>query len=146
MWFSYLDKKIFVIQNYVVLYIKNAKNITNIKNFMTDTIIQVRVSSSLKKYAEDVLSAMGLKTSEAIRMFLQQTINDQALPFQPRINKSPNNNTIKSFIEAENGEYTDSSLTDFKKSILKTTADENIKNIAQIKSSGTRKKPKKWEK
>jgi DNA-damage-inducible protein J len=127
----------------VVLYIKNAKNITNIKNFMTDTIIQVRVSSSLKKYAEDVLSAMGLKTSEAIRMFLQQTINDQALPFQPRINKSPNNNTIKSFIEAENGEYTDSSLIDFKKSILKTTADENIKNIAQIKSSGTRKKPKK---
>ena len=127
----------------MVLYIKNAKNITNIKNFMTDTIIQVRVSSSLKKYAEDVLSAMGLKTSEAIRMFLQQTINDQALPFQPRINKSPNNNTIKSFIEAENGEYTDSSLIDFKKSILKTTADENIKNIAQIKSSGTRKKPKK---
>jgi DNA-damage-inducible protein J len=127
----------------VVLYIKNAKNITNIKNFMTDTIIQVRVSSSLKKYAEDVLSAMGLKTSEAIRMFLQQTINDQALPFQPRINKSPNNNTIKSFIEAENGEYSDSSLTDFKKSILKTTADEKIKNIAQIKFSGTRKKPKK---
>jgi DNA-damage-inducible protein J len=127
----------------VVLYIKNAKNITNIKNFMTDTIIQVRVSSSLKKYAEDVLSAMGLKTSEAIRMFLQQTINDQALPFQPRINKSPNNNTIKSFIEAENGEYSDSSLADFKKSILKTTADENIKNISQIKSSGTRKKPKK---
>jgi DNA-damage-inducible protein J len=127
----------------MVLYIKNAKNITNIKNFMTDTIIQVRVSSSLKKYAEDVLSAMGLKTSEAIRMFLQQTINDQALPFQPRINKSPNNNTIKSFIEAENGEYSDSSLADFKKSILKTTADENIKNIAQIKSSGTRKKPKK---
>jgi hypothetical protein len=38
----------------MVLYIKNAKNITNIKNFMTDTIIQVRVSSSLKKYAEDV--------------------------------------------------------------------------------------------
>jgi inositol oxygenase len=37
-----------------------------------------------------------LQTSEAIRMFLQQTINDQALPFQPRINKSPNNNTIKS--------------------------------------------------
>ena len=110
---------------------------------MTDTIIQVRVSSSLKKYAEDVLSAMGLKTSEAIRMFLQQTINDQALPFQPRINKSPNNNTIKSFIEAENGEYSDSSLTDFKKSILKTTADEKIKNIAQIKFSGTRKKPKK---
>ncbi len=127
----------------MVLYIKNAKNITNIKNFMTDTIIQVRVSSSLKKYAEDVLSAMGLKTSEAIRMFLQQTINDQALPFQPRINKSPNNNTIKSFIEAENGEYSDSSLADFKKSILKTTADENIKNISQIKSSGTRKKPKK---
>lgn len=127
----------------MVLYIKNVKNITNIKNFMTDTIIQVRVSSSLKKYAEDVFSAMGLKTSEAIRMFLQQTINDQALPFQPRINKSPNNNTIKSFIEAENGEYTDSSLADFKKSILKTTADENIKNIAQIKSSGTRKKPKK---
>ena len=59
------------------------KNITNIKKFMTDTIIQVRVSSLLKERAENILSAMGLKTSEAIRMFLQQTVNDKKLPFQP---------------------------------------------------------------
>ncbi len=119
------------------------KNITNIKKFMTDTIIQVRVSSLLKERAENILSAMGLKTSEAIRMFLQQTVNDKKLPFQPHIkiessaetiqatrevidqyfqslvNKSPNNITLKSFDDEKNGNYSDSNLADFKKSLIK---------------------------
>jgi DNA-damage-inducible protein J len=82
---------------------------------MSDTLIQIRVDSKLKKHAEDVLMAMGLKTSEAIRMFLQQTINDQALPFQPHIGNNPNKATLKAFNEVEEGEYTDSNLANFKK-------------------------------
>ncbi len=84
---------------------------------MSDTIIQVRVDSNLKKHAEDVLLAMGLKTPEAIRMFLQQTINDQALPFQPSAHKMPNKTTLEAFNEVKNGKYSDLSLTDFKKSL-----------------------------
>jgi DNA-damage-inducible protein J len=84
---------------------------------MTDALIQVRVDSALKKHAEDVLLSMGLKTSEAIRMFLQQTINDQALPFQPRVGSNPNKATLQAFKEIKQGKYTDSSLADFKKSL-----------------------------
>lgn len=84
---------------------------------MSDTIIQVRVDSSLKKHAEDVLLAMGLKTSEAIRMFLQQTINNQALPFQPSAYKIPNKATLAAFDEVKKGKYSDLSLADFKKSL-----------------------------
>jgi DNA-damage-inducible protein J len=84
---------------------------------MTDSLIQVRVDSKLKKHAEDVLLAMGLKTSEAIRMFLQQTINDQALPFQPTAHKTPNKATLQAFDEVKLGKYSDSTLADFKKSL-----------------------------
>lgn len=88
---------------------------------MSDTLIQVRVDDKLKKRAEEVLMAMGIKTSEAIRMFLQQTINDQALPFQPRVNKIPNKTTIAAFDDLEKGNFTDLSLNDFKKSLALET-------------------------
>lgn len=84
---------------------------------MSDTVIQVRIDAKLKKHAEDVFLAMGLKTPEAIRMFLQQTVNEQALPFLPKAHKSPNQATIKSFSEVGQGKYADSSLADFKKSL-----------------------------
>ena len=84
---------------------------------MSDTTIQIRVDSKLKKHAETVLLAMGLKTSEAVRMFLQQTVNDNAIPFQPHIKKSPNKTTLKAFKELKEGEYVDSNLKNFKKSL-----------------------------
>ncbi|MES2676722.1 MAG: type II toxin-antitoxin system RelB/DinJ family antitoxin [Pseudomonadota bacterium] len=84
---------------------------------MSDVLIQVRVDSTLKKHAENVLMAMGLKTSEAIRIFLQQTINDQAFPFQPNAHKTPNKTTLKAFKEVKNGQSVDSTLVNFKKSL-----------------------------
>ena len=84
---------------------------------MSNITIQIRVDSLLKEHAEAVFEAMGLKTSEAIRMFLQQTINDEALPFHPSI-KKPNKATVKSFKEAgRKGNYKDSSLRDFKRDL-----------------------------
>ena len=88
---------------------------------MSDVLIQVRVDSTLKKHAENVLMAMGLKTSEAIRIFLQQTINDQALPFQPSAHKVPNKTTLQAFKEVKNGDYVDSTLANFKKSLKSNT-------------------------
>lgn len=84
---------------------------------MADALIQVRIDSKLKKHAEIVLLGMGLKTPEAIRMFLQQTINNQALPFQPHAHKAPNSATIAAFDEVKKGKYSDSTLAGFKKSL-----------------------------
>ncbi len=84
---------------------------------MSDTVIQVRIDARLKKHAEDVLLSMGMKIPEAVRIFLQQTINDQTLPFKPSARKKANKETLRSFKEAENGKYTDCTLAEFKKSL-----------------------------
>ncbi len=84
---------------------------------MSDTLIQIRIDDKLKKHSEAVLMAMGLKITDAVRMFLQQTVNDQALPFWPSVGNNPNKKTIKSFNEVKKGDYLDSSLKDFKKSL-----------------------------
>ena len=49
--------------------------------------IQTRVSPELKREAESVFGAMGLNLSEAIRIFLNQTVIDHAFPFQPRLHQ-----------------------------------------------------------
>lgn len=84
---------------------------------MSDSLIQVRVDSELKKHAELVLLSMGLKTPEAIRMFLQQTINNHALPFHPTAAQLPGRSTVAAFNEVKAGKFTDSSLAEFKKSL-----------------------------
>ncbi len=66
---------------------------------MNETV-QARISPELKQAAEAVFAAMGLKTSDAIRMFLQQSVNMGGLPFQPRT-KQPNAETLKAMRELE---------------------------------------------
>lgn len=58
---------------------------------INDTV-QARVTSELKADAEAVFNSMGLKTSDAIRLFLQQSVNIGGLPFQPKA-KLPNADT-----------------------------------------------------
>tara|TARA_R110002072_G_scaffold46465_2_gene128530 strand:+ start:891 stop:1154 length:264 start_codon:yes stop_codon:yes gene_type:complete len=65
--------------------------------------VQARVTHELKTEAEAVFNSMGLKTSDAIRLFLQQSVNIGGLPFQPRA-KVPNAATIEARKESEAGE------------------------------------------
>ncbi len=69
---------------------------------MANEVIQARVSPELKAEAEAVFAAMGLKTSEAIRLFLQQSVNVGGLPFQPHA-KRPNAETLAAMRDAEEG-------------------------------------------
>jgi len=66
------------------------------------THVQARVSPELKEQADTILNAMGLKTAEAIRLFLQQVVNTGGLPFQPRT-KVANADTIDAMKELEAG-------------------------------------------
>ena len=54
---------------------------------MTKTIVQSQVPEALKNEAEAVLSTMGLTLSEAIRLFLHQTVSEHQLPFTPEFRK-----------------------------------------------------------
>ncbi len=68
---------------------------------MSNVTIQSRVSPELKQQAEAVFAALGLSTSDAIRIFLQQSVNVGGLPFQP-LAKRPSKETLAAMAELEN--------------------------------------------
>ncbi len=72
------------------------------KKRMANVTIQARISLELKEQAESVLAEIGLSTADAIRVFLQQTVNSGGLPFQPTA-KRPNAETLDAMLELERG-------------------------------------------
>ena len=64
---------------------------------MTDTVIRSRINPALKAEATRVFSDMGLTMSEAIRLFLTQTVAQGGLPFVVR---TPNAKTKLAMQEA----------------------------------------------
>lgn len=69
---------------------------------MNNVTVQARVSAELKEEAEAVFAAIGLTTAEAIRLFMQQTVNSGGLPFQPTA-KKPSAETRNAIDELERG-------------------------------------------
>ena len=69
---------------------------------MANVTVQARVKPELKEEAEVVFSAVGLNTADAIRMFLQQSVNVGGLPFRPTA-KLPNAETHEAMEELEKG-------------------------------------------
>lgn len=67
---------------------------------MANSTVQARIDPELKQEAEAVFAAMGMTTAQAIRIFLQQTVNKGGLPFQPTA-KTPNSETIRAIAELE---------------------------------------------
>lgn len=70
---------------------------------MANETIQMRISGDLKHEAEALFASMGLGLSDAVRMFLQQSVNEGGIPFQPRA-KRPNAETIAAMEELNRGE------------------------------------------
>lgn len=73
-----------------------------VEYLMANITVQARISPELKQQAEAILAAMGLTTADAIRLFLQQTVNTGGLPFQPTA-KRPNAETLAAMQELEHG-------------------------------------------
>jgi DNA-damage-inducible protein J len=63
---------------------------------MTD--IRVRIPDELKINAECLFSEMGMTMSEAVRIFLTQSVNSGGLPFTPKAPR-PNAETLAAFSE-----------------------------------------------
>jgi DNA-damage-inducible protein J len=70
---------------------------------MANIVIQSRVKPELKEEAEAIFDAMGLSMGDAIRIFLQQTVNSGRLPFTPTP-KLPNAETLAAMNELDRGE------------------------------------------
>lgn len=81
---------------------------------MANDLIQIRIPHEMKTQAEAVFSGLGLKTSDAVRVFLQQCINANGIPF-PLYSKKPNAETLQAMHETETGQTEEISLEDLKK-------------------------------
>ncbi len=66
--------------------------------------VQTRVSEELKTQADALFKEMGLTTTDAIRMFLSQCVNQGGLPFTPT-GKRPNAQTIDALNDPNGNSY-----------------------------------------
>jgi DNA-damage-inducible protein J len=56
---------------------------------MKNSVIRARIDSDLKARASKVLASCGLEPSDAIRLFLQQVVAHQGIPFEVRRGGGP---------------------------------------------------------
>ncbi len=62
--------------------------------------IQVRIDPETKAAAEAVFAKLGIKPSEAVRMFYHQVELNQGIPFEVRV---PNAETVQAIKDIEEG-------------------------------------------
>lgn len=65
--------------------------------------IQTRIDERTKAQAEFIFNKLGLSLSDAIRLFLSQSIIDRGLPFQPKLNDELAEETLQAIKEVEKG-------------------------------------------
>ncbi len=81
---------------------------------MTDAVIRSRVDASVKIKAKKLFNHMGLSMSDAIRLFLYQSVAEKGLPFQVNIPNVKTAATLRE-IKAHPGRLKKTSLKQLKK-------------------------------
>jgi DNA-damage-inducible protein J len=66
-----------------------------------EDVVRARIDKQVKAEASDVLEAMGLSMSDAIRLLLVRIAKDKALPFEVKV---PNATTVATFEATDRGE------------------------------------------
>ncbi len=67
---------------------------------VSNAVVRARIDEYIKEEATIVLEAMGLTTSDAIRIMLTRVAREKALPFELLV---PNKKTIEAMKEARRG-------------------------------------------
>ena len=67
---------------------------------MANTSMNIRLDSDVKKQAEELFSELGLNMTTAINIFLRQSIRQQRIPFDLKLD-IPNTETVFALEEAE---------------------------------------------
>ncbi len=67
---------------------------------ISSVVVRARIDKSLKVSAEKAFASMDLTLSDAFRLFLRQTVAQQALPFVVRV---PNAETKAAIADARKG-------------------------------------------
>jgi len=75
-----------------------------------DATVRARVNGELKQEVEEILSQIGLSTSQAITLFLKRIKYERGIPFELKV---PNATTLQAMTEADNNIGETVSLDDF---------------------------------
>ena len=75
-----------------------------------DATVRARVNGELKQEVEEILSQIGLSTSQAITLFLKRIKYERGIPFELKV---PNATTLQAMEEAKNNEGETVSLDEF---------------------------------
>ena len=75
-----------------------------------DATVRARVNGELKQEVEEILSQIGLSTSQAITLFLKRIKYERGIPFELKV---PNATTLEAMREADNNIGETVSLDDF---------------------------------
>ena len=67
---------------------------------MSATNMNIRMDSEIKSQAEQLFAQFGLNMTVAVNMFLRQSIRQQAIPFELKL-EVPNAETVEAMREAE---------------------------------------------
>jgi len=76
-----------------------------------DATVRARIDSELKKNVEEILSQIGMNTSQAITLFMKSIERERGIPFELKL---PNDETLKAFKEIEEGKTEFMSLEEMK--------------------------------
>jgi DNA-damage-inducible protein J len=76
-----------------------------------DATVRARVDAQLKKDVEQILSEIGLSTSQAITLFLKGIKRERGIPFELKI---PNEETLQAMREVEEGKTEKVTLDELK--------------------------------
>jgi len=77
-----------------------------------DATVRARINGELKQEVEEILSQIGLSTSQAITLFLKRIKYERGIPFELKV---PNVTTLQAMEEAKNNEGETVSLDEFLK-------------------------------
>jgi DNA-damage-inducible protein J len=82
---------------------------------MKTAIINARIKPDLKNEVEQILSQLGITTTQAITMYFEQIKMSKGIPFQLKI---PNDETLQAMEEARaNKDLEEVTLNQFKQSV-----------------------------
>ena len=67
---------------------------------MGNTSMNIRMDSEVKRQAEALFGEIGMNMTTAINIFLRQSIRENGIPFELKINQ-PNNETLEAINEGD---------------------------------------------
>lgn len=68
---------------------------------MANTNVTMRIDETLKAQLQELMSNLGLDMTTFFTMAAKQAVREQALPFKPDMNETPNIETLEAMAETE---------------------------------------------